>query len=110
MELHAAKNKLKILIIDDEGPIREVLSDKKSYILVVNSDQKSFYENLSRDFSRVKITDKIPGKYNKGELIISGSFLGNQAKNNNKNVPVSANVSRITSDFTKDGKILVYKY
>ena len=92
------------------GAIREVLSDKKSYILVVNSDQKSFYENLSRDFSRVKITDKIPGKYNKGELIISGSFLENQAKNNNKNVPDSANVSRITSDFTKDGKILVYKY
>lgn len=27
MELHAAKNKLKILIIDDEGPIREVLSE-----------------------------------------------------------------------------------
>lgn len=27
MELHAQKNKLKILIIDDEGPIREVLSE-----------------------------------------------------------------------------------
>ncbi|MBC7420537.1 MAG: sigma-54-dependent Fis family transcriptional regulator [Bdellovibrio sp.] len=27
MELHAAKNRLKILIIDDEGPIREVLSE-----------------------------------------------------------------------------------
>lgn len=27
MELHAQKNKLKILIIDDEAPIREVLSD-----------------------------------------------------------------------------------
>lgn len=27
MELHAAKNKLRILIIDDEGPIREVLSE-----------------------------------------------------------------------------------
>lgn len=27
MELHAAKNKLKILIIDDEAPIREVLSE-----------------------------------------------------------------------------------
>ncbi len=27
MELHAEKNKLKILIIDDEGPIREVLSE-----------------------------------------------------------------------------------
>ncbi len=49
MELHAAKNKLKILIIDDEGPIREVLSESlrdDGYEVMVAADGPSGLEVL----------------------------------------------------------------
>ncbi|MCU9931119.1 response regulator, partial [Escherichia coli] len=44
MELHAQKNKLKILIVDDESPIREVLSESlrdDGYEVMVAADGPS---------------------------------------------------------------------
>jgi CheY-like chemotaxis protein len=49
MELHAKKNKLKILIVDDESPIREVLSESlrdDGYEVLAAADGTSGLEAL----------------------------------------------------------------